>query len=107
MAKTLDDQIKDAKEALQELEDLKNLSPEVQEIAILLHDLCQYSHTDQCGWEYEITNGVHDWSGNTHKTYVKLARKAMDVASIDKIKYIITIKRAPILFALELERKIK
>lgn len=50
------------------------LSPE-ESIAVQLHDLCcQHNHTDGCGWFYEISNGIHDWGGQTHKRWLHTAR---------------------------------
>ena len=47
-------------------------------LANALHDLrCVYNHTDQCGWHYEIHNGVADWSRGAHARYLESARKAI------------------------------
>lgn len=40
-----------------------------------LHSLqCRSSHEDQCGWFYEIRDGVHDWNGSTHGCYLTNAK---------------------------------
>lgn len=68
-----------------------------QKLAVFLHEItCHYSHTDYCGWYYEITHDpydpdinynqwpkeedrhpVHDWSQWTHKHYLERAEKLL------------------------------
>jgi hypothetical protein len=36
-------------------------------LAIRAHDLlCQYNHTDGCGWGYESQGGQHNWQSHAH-----------------------------------------
>lgn len=58
----------------------------VQKLAIAIHDAtCHSNHIDMCGWMYEIKQGYHDFSGQSHQTYLrkaeKLAAKVNDIAS--------------------------
>ena len=51
------------------------LQPEYQ-LAIKLHDLlCHHNHADGCGWHYEGSNGVTDWTGHAHSRYLEKAYK--------------------------------
>lgn len=56
---------------------LDNPPDEAQEIAIVLHGMqCNWNHTDGCGWFWEIKGGdVHEWTGYTHKEFLKKAQK--------------------------------
>lgn len=54
--------------------------PLAKHLACELHDtMCHYSHTDVCGWMYEITNGNHDWNGFQHKDWLAKAEKAVEI----------------------------
>ena len=47
-----------------------------QRLAIELHGiLCHWNHTDGCGWEYEINDGIHQWDHASHAPYLEKARK--------------------------------
>lgn len=48
------------------------------ELAEALHDmLCQFNHTDMCGWWYEGTEESPNWGGYAHERYLQKARKLM------------------------------
>ena len=32
---------------------------------------CKMAHEDQCGWYYEIDNGVHNWNAWDHQKWLK------------------------------------
>jgi len=53
-----------------------SLTP-AQKIAIRLHDsLCYHDHCGQCGWFYEISDGVHSWGpGTTHDDWWRRANQ--------------------------------
>lgn len=52
-------------------------SPERQ-LAIELHNLlCTHDHTEYCGWYYEISNDVHDWTRWTHERYLTKAKEVL------------------------------
>lgn len=58
-----------------ELEKAKLESPDHQ-LAKELHGmLCQWNHTDGCGWYYEFKNKEDDWTGRAHGEYLKKAQK--------------------------------
>jgi hypothetical protein len=58
-----------------ELEKAKLESPD-QQLAKELHGmLCQWNHTDGCGWFYEFKNKEDDWLGRAHGEYLKKAQK--------------------------------
>ncbi len=47
-----------------------------QQLAITLHDvLCNWNHTDGCGWFYEVHKGVDDWHGHAHASWLQRATK--------------------------------
>jgi hypothetical protein len=53
----------------------------VKELAIALHKkMCRYNHTDGCGWEYEVRNNVHDWTGSSHRTWLDQAIRIQQIA---------------------------
>jgi hypothetical protein len=50
---------------------LKALTVE-QRVAIIMHsNQCKLNHMDGCGWEYEVTRGVHDFKGGAHKHWLE------------------------------------
>jgi len=68
---------KELEKLKKEFQDLKSLGPEYM-LAFSLHaKLCHYNHTDGCGWYYEIHDGVHDWTGGSHLSYLEKARKLL------------------------------
>lgn len=70
----IDKQIKVVNELKLKLEKVKQESPE-KLLAIQLHGmLCNYNHTDGCGWHYEIYNGVHDWTKGEHSRWLMKAQ---------------------------------
>ena len=58
----------------------QKLTPE-QELAIELHKkLCRWTHTDGCGWYYEMKDGIHEWDGgqySAHREWLKKAQKVI------------------------------
>jgi hypothetical protein len=45
-----------------------------QRLAVSLHTLlCHHNHVDGCGWEYESSKGIADWTGHSHSHYLKKA----------------------------------
>lgn len=65
---------------------LEKTAPEgsLAELAETLHSIqCNYSHEDQCSWEYEINRGVADWSRLTHKSYLEEAEKISLIAGAE------------------------
>lgn len=64
-----------------EIEQEKKATAELtleQKLAITLHgSLCRWNHTDGCGWEYAIRDGVHDWSDWGHGQYLAKAHRLM------------------------------
>lgn len=70
-----------------ELEELKKkqaaleAEPADQQLARYLHDMmCKSNHTDGCGWYYETNNGVDDWLGRAHASYLTKANRLLSVA---------------------------
>jgi hypothetical protein len=59
-----------------EAEDAAIVSMTTEErLADTLHSmLCNWNHTDGCGWFYEIKNGTHNWSGSSHGPYLRKAQ---------------------------------
>lgn len=49
-------------------------------LAIAMHDkLCRCNHSSACGWQYEIVNGLHDWTRPNHDRWLKTAIRFMCV----------------------------
>lgn len=49
---------------------------DVQQLAIQLHkSQCGWNHDDGCGWYYEMENGVHNWQGSEHTSWLGRAKK--------------------------------
>ena len=75
--KKMDTAIQKLKDDLKKLEDEREAMvtmPANQRLAIELHGgTCTWNHTDGCGWFYEMRDGIHDWSGSTHKRYLNSA----------------------------------
>jgi hypothetical protein len=64
-----------------ELEQLeKKLAQAEQEVpehrlARELHGLlCHWNHIDGCGWHYEVSGGVDNWSGQAHAAWLQRAQ---------------------------------
>lgn len=39
-----------------------------------LHEItCTHNHTDGCGWFYEVSKGIDNWSGRSHRPYLERA----------------------------------
>lgn len=80
----IDDEIAGLKSEIQKLEREKNLLElsDNQRLSILLHSiLCNWNHTDGCGWFYEINkDGTHQWDGAAHAPYLQKARKLIKYA---------------------------
>lgn len=52
----------------------------LEKVAILLHDRnCHHNHTDGCGWQYAVRNGIHDWNEFAHKEYLKKAQEIIEL----------------------------
>lgn len=74
----IEEQIKKHEQELKDLEhqlvEAKLESPDKQ-LATELHAmLCNWNHTDGCGWFYEFRDKKDDWTGNAHGTYLKKAQ---------------------------------
>lgn len=69
-----EEKIRKAKAELVELSTI----PEDERLADSLHSmLCNWNHTDGCGWYYETKNKHADWNGYHHKHWLGKARKLM------------------------------
>jgi hypothetical protein len=54
---------------------LAALAPD-HRLAMTLHEtLCQWNHTDGCGWFYEMRDGIDDWAGDAHGRYLSKAHR--------------------------------
>ena len=52
--------------------------PEDIKLARKLHDmLCEWNHTEGCGWYYEFRDKKEDWTGHAHAQYLGKARRLM------------------------------
>jgi len=75
---SVENRIAETKQELAELEhQLKTYQAEPREQALAreLHDLvCNQNHTDGCGWYYEISKGIDDWSRSEHQMWLKRAQ---------------------------------
>ena len=75
---SVEKRITEAKQELAKLEhQLKTYQAEPRErqLARELHDLsCNQNHTDGCGWYYEISKGIDDWSRSEHREWLKRAQ---------------------------------
>ena len=74
----IEEQIKKRQQEIKDLEtqlvEAKLQSPDKQ-LATELHSmLCQWNHTDGCGWFYEFSNKKDNWSGHAHGEYLKKAQ---------------------------------
>lgn len=74
----IEEQIKKRQQELKELEaqlvEAKLESPDKQ-LATELHGmLCNWNHTDGCGWFYEFKDKKDDWRGSAHGQYLKKAQ---------------------------------
>lgn len=62
--------------------------PENIQLARKLHSLlCQWNHTDGCGWFYEFKDKQEDWTGHAHAEYLGKARKLMHRCKEKSIGY--------------------
>lgn len=73
----------------QEQRQIESSGPEYV-LAVELHEkLCHWNHTDGCGWYYEIHNGIHDWTGSSHKRYleksIKMMAEGLDIDTVIKV----------------------
>ena len=73
----------------------ETLGSREEQLAVFLHSkLCHYNHVEECGWSYEIKNGVHNWNGCDHKRYLEKAKKMLEITEdIELIKAIIEAAR--------------
>lgn len=67
---------------MNEIQLTKQTMTEVQKLAIYLHDgSCNStngcSNTGKCGWKSEIVNGVHNWEGCFHMTFLLRAQNVI------------------------------
>lgn len=68
-----------------QLEVLKT-EPEDVQLARQLHGmLCQWNHTDGCGWFYEFKDDQDVWTGHAHSNYLTKARKLIHQCKAKKI----------------------
>lgn len=68
----LQDKLAQAKLSLRQA---KLESPEKQ-LAVILHDLlCNWNHTDGCGWFYEFKNKIPQWDSYAHADYLEKAER--------------------------------
>lgn len=73
-------------EELQVSLELLKTEPGDYALARKLHsEQCTWNHTDGCGWFYEISNGIHDWSGYQHGVYLGRARRLFSECAKDGI----------------------
>jgi hypothetical protein len=62
-------------ERLECTESAERAADSEQKLAVELHEaLCNWNHTDGCGWFYEIKPQSTDWSGYAHAEYLKRAK---------------------------------
>lgn len=52
-------------------------------LAIKLHEQACHSNSNECRWEHEITGGIHDWSGEEHKQYLRKAQAIFITTGMD------------------------
>jgi len=80
----LEKEIEETTRKLVELQtelDSKKAEEPVKLLAMEMHEHnCTRNHTDGCGWHYEITKGVHDWTGNSHSNWLAKAQKTLQLA---------------------------
>jgi len=83
----LQQEIEEKRSQLQKLQDeQKNIQLSGPEyvLAVELHEkLCHWNHADGCGWYYEIHDGVHDWNGSAHKSYLRKAQTIFITTGMD------------------------
>lgn len=73
----------------------------LKDIATRMHEvLCQYNHTDGCGWHYEVKDGVHNWTGWAHARWLKKAHdltkgdgKVPPISPADIVRMLIAIEQ--------------
>ena len=86
----IDNRIAKINSELRELKETKRQLAKMkddQRLAIELHGiLCHWNHTDGCGWEYEMDEGIHQWERASHAPYLEKARKLIRFALKNKIK---------------------
>lgn len=79
------------KQELAELEtqlEVAKTEPEDIQLARQLHSLlCQWNHTDGCGWYHESKNKKEDWTGHAHAQYLGKARRLMHFCKKKSIGY--------------------
>lgn len=60
---------------------------EEKQLAIILHDLmCTWNHTDGCGWCYEFSGGVHNFSGQAHKDWLEKAKELIKICAWNHVE---------------------
>lgn len=70
----LERRLKIAKENFENAIRAENSKDPQKELAVYLHDkLCNWNHTDGCGWHYFVKKGVHDWTEASHARYLRSA----------------------------------
>ncbi|AEW47378.1 hypothetical protein BCB4_0149 [Bacillus phage B4] len=64
-----------------------NALSEDKQLAITLHELmCNWNHVDGCGWQYEVSKGVHNWHGYAHKSWLENAQKLIKLCAWDNVE---------------------
>ena len=90
MTDKIDERNLEIKAELLELHEQKRqlaLQNEDEQLAIVLHGiLCHWNHTDGCGFEYEIRDGIHQWDNASHKPYLEKSRKLIRFAIKHNVK---------------------
>lgn len=69
---------------VQQLEELiLELSPEEERLAVVLHSKLCKCETGTCTWDYEIEDGLHDWSETEHRVFMDKSRNALKVTDFN------------------------
>ena len=70
----IDKKLAELEKLQQEVKKLEQIDPD-KALAVMIHDAkCHSNHTDGCGWYYEMTNNVDNWTGYSHKEYITKSR---------------------------------
>lgn len=81
-------------EAEETLKTTTAVDPEIANLADALHSLlCHWNHTDGCSWGYEVHNGVIDWTGYAHRSYLEKAEEIVQHAPVETIIQVVRLIR--------------
>ncbi|AGY46703.1 hypothetical protein BigBertha_195 [Bacillus phage BigBertha] len=73
-------------EKLEKEQEEFNALSEDKQLAITLHELmCNWNHTDGCGWGYETNGGTHNWDGYAHKKWLEHAQQLIKLCAWDNV----------------------